>query len=144
MVSASLLVLAVMGTVDPPRPPGVAITFDERTHRFVLRNVGGAVSFTGYNRSQPMHTVQRLTPDGWVQSYSDWCGTGTHRYRLEPGQTIEFRPQVGVSAGNLRFFGLDKKYPDFLKYDVRVGISVMREGGTKHEMIWSEKMKPPR
>jgi hypothetical protein len=135
-------VLAALATVEPPSRFDVSIRYDRLTHRFVLRNDGlEPVSCMLTSSKQVMCTVQRLTPEGWVGTFADWCGTGSTGHRLYPGQTIAFNPPLG-GGGIFHLLGLDKKYPDFLKYDMRVGVSVGTSG--KRVQVWSERMKPPK
>ncbi len=125
----------------------VTLAFDRATNEFALSNGGRfTVWYLAYGRMRPLCWVFRLTPEGRVMTWSDWCGTGARRWPLRPAQVLRFSRKLGRSSlsPTVEMVEPRVKHPEFWTYPAQLSVTVFRKyQGGRAEPIQTEKIDPP-
>jgi len=144
---ALLLLVVLAGCVANTSAPvprswspeeAAVITYDQGTDTFTLTNVSDQrIYFDGRSETRPSVSYQRLSPDGWMTTASDWCGTDRDWYPLDPGKRLslgKFDHGIGLVTMEVRKFVVENQ--DLDVFPARVGLAIRCDGSAR-ETVYS-------
>jgi hypothetical protein len=83
------------------------------------------ICYSGYSPTYLRSQIQKLSPAGWKDWSSDWCGTGAQDYWVEPGGFVEFFITLPNDPG-----------------PIRLGIYCLPKDSDQGETIWTRRLDP--
>jgi hypothetical protein len=116
------------------------ITHNGATNNFILTNTSGkTLWFDGRQRERPSPIYERLTPNGWVVTWFDWCGTNRGLQPLGPGKSVllgSFIKEIGRGTDEAAKFVA--KGGDLDALPARVGIEVTLDREAVPQTVYSQ------